>query len=1113
MNIGKGEVVSILIPRCNYMVTASLGVLKSGAAYQPLDPTYPAERLNFMMKDADCRLLIADEALLEKVSDYKGPVLLTKDIPGLKDSGKLEKNPSPEDLFILLYTSGSTGTPKGVMLEHGSIANFCYWYRNYYNLDENSRVAAYASYGFDANMMDMYPALTNGACVCIIDEEMRLDLMAMEEWFNKLNITHSFITTQVGRQFYTTANTTSLKYLSVGGEKLVPVQPLDKADKKPVLYNGYGPTECTIFSTITPVNRIYNRVPIGTPLSNYKCYVVDANMRRLPPLVPGELLISGRGVSRGYLNRPDLTQKVFIANPFSSEKDYIRAYHTGDIVRLLPDGKIDFIGRNDGQVKVRGFRVELSEIEAVIREFPGIKDATVAAFDNPAGGKFIAAYVVSHDSIDKDALRKFIGERKPPYMIPSAIMQLDKIPLNQNSKVNRKALPLPTLSSDREKKAPANDIQRQIMGIVKEALGHDDFGVDTDLYEAGLTSITSIRLSVLIGRAFNRVMKTSDLKGNSTVEKLETFMTGSKSTENPEHEILQSYPLSASQQGVFIDTIANNGTTIYNIPFLFHLGDEIDINRLHEALKKVIEAHPYLKVRLSMNEDGEIHQIRDDTSALNISVLNTFEPEKLLSPFDVLKENLARFSIHDSPQGKYLFMDLHHLIADGTSIMILLEDLDRAYSGELLEGETYSAYDAALDGETAEQGEAHNQAAKFFDNIFSECGGSTDIPYDLQGGSPSAGTFSVNGTDTREEVKQFCNKLGITENVFFLGAFGIALSRETGKTKPVFTTIYNGRNDSRLARTVGMLVKTLPVMCDTALPTGEYFRTLQSQLLGMMDNDIYSFSEISSAYSIEPNTMIDFRGDAFSVKSVCGQEAEQIFLPLNAAKTPLSISIDGNKNGYRYEMEYRSDLYSNEKMKQVMYLFSKTVNELISGKNPSELSATESPITGSAWEEPFISVTERFERQAEINPNHIAVICCNEKYSFAELNNRANKIAHSLIKHGVRKENIVAVMLHRCIDVYASRQAVLKAGGAFLCIAPDYPDDRVRFILEDAGVKVIITSEHIRKERSSLFESAGCSAFTVNELADNPNSDNPGLEINEHDLCYCIYTSGSTGKP
>ncbi|MBQ4469597.1 MAG: amino acid adenylation domain-containing protein, partial [Synergistaceae bacterium] len=430
MNIGKGEVVSILIPRCNYMVTASLGVLKSGAAYQPLDSTYPAERLNFMMKDADCRLLIADEALLEKVSDYKGPVLLTKDIPGLKDSGKLEKNPSPEDLFILLYTSGSTGTPKGVMLEHGSIANFCCWYRNYYNLDENSRVAAYASYGFDANMMDMYPALTNGACVCIIDEEMRLDLMAMEEWFNKLNITHSFITTQVGRQFYTTANTTSLTYLSVGGEKLVPVQPLDKADKKPVLYNGYGPTECTIFSTITPVNRMYDRVPIGVPLSNYKCYVVDSNMRRLPPLVPGELLISGRGVGRGYLNRPDLTQKVFIANPFSSEKDYIRAYRTGDIVRLLPDGKIDFIGRNDGQVKVRGFRVELSEIEAVIREFPGIKDATVAAFDNPAGGKFIAAYVVSHDSIDKDALRKFIGERKPPYMIPSAFMQIDKIPLN-----------------------------------------------------------------------------------------------------------------------------------------------------------------------------------------------------------------------------------------------------------------------------------------------------------------------------------------------------------------------------------------------------------------------------------------------------------------------------------------------------------------------------------------------------------------------------------------------------------------------------------------------------------------------------------------------------------
>ena len=273
---------------------------------------------------------------------------------------KTSDRPGPEDLFILLYTSGSTGVPKGVMLEHGNLSNFCAWYRDYYRLDETCRVAAYASYGFDACMMDMYPALTTGACLCIVEEEIRLDLMTLEKWYRRRGITHAFMTTQICRQFYTMTSLPQLRYLSAGGEKLVPVTPKSDGTK---LINGYGPTECTIFSTTMPVDRIYGRVPIGRPLNNYKCYVMDKNMHRLPPLVPGELLIAGRGVGRGYLNRPDLTEKAFIRNPFSDDPAYVRAYCTGDIVRLLPDGTIDFLGRNDGQVKVRGFRIELAEVE------------------------------------------------------------------------------------------------------------------------------------------------------------------------------------------------------------------------------------------------------------------------------------------------------------------------------------------------------------------------------------------------------------------------------------------------------------------------------------------------------------------------------------------------------------------------------------------------------------------------------------------------------------------------------------------------------------------------------------------------------------------------------
>ena len=368
-------------------------------------------------------------------------MLKTQDIPALPACEKLSDHPDPEDMFVLLYTSGSTGVPKGVILEHRNLCNLACMACDSYGIDENTRSATYASFGFDATLLDTWPALTHGGCVYIIEEEIRLDLMAMEAWFNRHGITHSVMTTQVARQFYLNAKVPSLRSLTAGGEKLVPVQPI--ADG-PIFYNGYGPSECTVTCSMQPVDRLYDRIPVGKALPNVKLYVVDENMNRLPPLVPGELLIAGRGVGRGYLNRPDLTEKAFIKNPFSDEPDYARAYRTGDVVRLLPDGSYDFVGRNDGQVKVRGFRIELTEVEGVIREFPGIRDATVHAFEDEATGeKYIAAYVVSDSEVDIDALNDFIRERKPPYMVPAITMQLERIPLTQNGKVNKRALPKP----------------------------------------------------------------------------------------------------------------------------------------------------------------------------------------------------------------------------------------------------------------------------------------------------------------------------------------------------------------------------------------------------------------------------------------------------------------------------------------------------------------------------------------------------------------------------------------------------------------------------------------------------------------------------------------------
>ena len=513
------EVVSVLIGRNTWMTKASLAAMKAGCAYQPLDPSYPSERLNFMSQDARAKLLIADSEFLPLVGDYKGPVLKTEDLEELPYAPCTAPGPKPESLYILLYTSGSTGKPKGCMLEQRNLVNFCAWYQDYYGLKAGDRVAAFASYGFDANMMDQYPALTSGACVCIIPEDVRHDLAALDRFITENGVTHSFMTTQVGVMYARNfPGNKSLQHLSVGGEKLVSMPPPSYA-----FYNGYGPTECTIFSTVFHVLEREDNIPIGHPLSNVQLYVVDHYMRRLPVGAAGELLIGGAGVGRGYLNNPEKTAESFIENPFMPG---VRMYRSGDIVRYRPDGNIEFVGRKDRQVKIRGFRIELKEVEAVLQEVPGIKEVTVQAFDAPSGGKFLAAYVVMKEgALDPKAAGDFIRERKPPYMVPAAWVQLDAIPLNVNQKVDVRALPPATPSSTDDYIAPSNETEKALCDIFAEILGVERVGATESFFDLGGTSLMVTNVMVEADKK-DLHFAYSDVFSHPSARALSSFLKG-----------------------------------------------------------------------------------------------------------------------------------------------------------------------------------------------------------------------------------------------------------------------------------------------------------------------------------------------------------------------------------------------------------------------------------------------------------------------------------------------------------------------------------------------------------------------------------------------------------
>ena len=1106
--IGSEDVVSILIPRCEYMAIAPMGVIKAGAAYQPLDPTYPRDRLMYMMEDSSAKLLIVDRELLPLVDGYKGPVLFTDQIWQLEDRDVVLKKPQLHDLFILLYTSGSTGVPKGCMLEYGNITAFCHWFKRYYGIDSECRIAAYASFGFDACMMDIYGAITNGAQLHIIPEEIRLDFIGLQRYFEENGITHSFMTTQVGRQFALEMDCKSLRYLSVGGEKLVPCEP----PKDYKFINAYGPTEATIFTTVFEVDKYYPNVPIGKALDNVKLYITDKLGHMLPPGACGELMITGWQVSRGYLNKPEKTAEVYTKNLYDDTPGYEVMYHSGDVARFLPDGNIQIIGRKDSQVKIRGFRIELSEVEEVIRRYEGIRDATVVAFDDPNGGKYIAAYVVSDSTVDINALNDFIKETKPAYMVPAVTMQIDKIPLNQNQKVNKKALPLP------EKKAaeiikPENEVQQILFDCIAEVLGYTDFGITTDIYEAGLTSITAIKLNILISKAFDIVIKTSDIKNHPTIRMMEEFVkTAGKESKR---EVQESYPLTNTQEGIFIECTANMGSTIYNIPYLLKLDNKVDLDRLAEAIDSTVEAHPYLKTRLFMDDNGNVLQKRNDGLSYKTPILNGMNRDTLVRPYMLFNEQLFRFEIYRTCDGNYLFLDLHHIVADGTSLAIIINDINRAYSGEKLEPEGYTSYDLALDNRDALAGDIYKNAENYYKSVFEHAGGSISFYPDKNGAAPTAELYH---RETRsisvQDVKEFCKKHGITENVFFISAFGITLGKYNFKKDAVFTTIYHGRNDSRLSETVGMLVKTLPVFCDFSGTAKDCLSGVQKQLIDSMNNDIYPFSQISHEFDIKADAMVIYQGDNFAFDTIGGEYAQEEPVSLNMAKAPVSVSISIEKNRFVFEIEYRGDMYHEETIRYLADNLETTAEGILRECDPADirLMFEEKTQMEDIPEHAGKTFIDLFKEMAARYPDRPAVRDDSGDFTYRELDRMSDYIAQKLTENGFGPEQAAGILCGRTKEYTVAYVGVMKAGGAYVPLDPEYPQSRIEYMLKDSGARNLLVIDQYQ----NLVEFYDGNVISLDSVPDEAEDFELSAELispKPENLAYMIYTSGSTGKP
>ena len=1131
--LGLEDVVSVLIPRCEWMAIASLGVLKAGCAYQPLDPTYPKERLNFMMQDANAKLLIADEELRSIVDEYQGDVLLTKDFVQCAAVPQQPTGPTPKSLFILLYTSGSTGVPKGCQLTHGNLVCFCHWYQRYYDLKPEHRVAAYASYGFDACMMDMYPALTCGATLYIVPEELRLDLVALNDYFESEHITNGFMTTQVAYQFATNIESHSLNYLSTGGEKLAGLTP----PKGYKLVNVYGPTETTVLVTVYPVEQKKQDIPIGRAIDNMRLYVVDPQGHRLPVGAAGELWISGPQVSRGYLNRPEKTAEVYIGNPFTDNDKYARIYRSGDIVRYLPDGNIQFVGRRDGQVKIRGFRIELKEVEAVIREYPGIKDATVQAFDEEGGnGKFIAAYIVSDEKIDIEALNNFILDQKPPYMVPAATMQIDAIPLNQNQKVNKRALPKPVMSvavpQQLTEQAPLNVLEQELHEMIAGILNNADFGITTVLGYVGLTSISAIKLAVQANKRYGVTLDSKSLVKTGTLQSIENeilkgFMTQDSSQDKaPEPSVPKSVPLSFAQQGVFTECQANPDAVQYNIPLAFRFPKEIGEEQLANAVRKVVDAHPYILCHFVADGDNGIIQepIPGFTLEIPVSTMTADELEaykkQFVRPFDLEKGPCVRFEIIKT-DALTLLADMHHLVSDGASFDLFITQLTQALDGTAPEREDYTYYDFVRDEEVTPETES------FFERQMAEVEEPTQlIPDVFEQHLPHTQKSVFAATDI-QAVKEFAQKNGITPAAVYLGASFITFGRFVCEDLVSIVTVSNGRSNIKVSNTMGMFVNTLPLVTtlDNHEKTSDFLRRVSQNFSDTIEHENYPFARIAARYDFHPQISYTYQIGVLNDYRTKYGAVEMEGLALELAKLPVAVYIVGTEDEARIKVDYDTALFSEEMMLGLARGIENVVRTLMESDNLSQVSLTgkeEWKVLDSfnaAWDLDFDkadTVVTVFRRNAKSQPDKVAAVFKDKAYTYRELDELTDRLAAKLYAHAcqatgksVLAEEVVSILLNRNENVFVLPLAAVKAGLAYEPLDPSYPKERLNFMVKDAGACLLLAEESLL----GLVDEYDGPTLTVEALyaedcqAEVPQGPSP------EDLLIMLYTSGSTGLP
>jgi amino acid adenylation domain-containing protein len=1141
-------VIGVLLPKSDQAILSFLAILKLGGTYLPIDTRYPAERIRYIIENSELQLLIHNQDPLSFTSCEQLNIQEMNCL-GLPTENLRDK-PSSRSVAYMIYTSGSTGTPKGVMIEHRSNVNMSLSLIRTFGITPADHIVWFSSIAFDASISEIMMALHSGACLCIPEQGVIEDKTRFISYLKDCEASVVIFPPSYLNQLQA-EELTGLRCLITAGEEANPGKANEVMQQGIAYFNAYGPTEYAVCATIykgIPFTEKPLRLPIGRPISNTCAYILNDYLQPLPIGVTGKLYLSGAGIARGYKNKADLTTAKFIAHPFVPGE---RLYDTGDMAAWLTDGSIDFLGRSDHQVKLRGFRIETEEIAHCISRYSSDIQQTVVTTGEMNGNTVLIAYWVSKKAIDKSKLREFLSSQLPEYMVPSFFIPLHQFPVTVNGKIDRQKLP-GIQDQDRMRKAyiaPATATEKKLAKIWEEILGIEKIGIHDDFFELGGNSL-------MIGQIINRAYKQLGIQitfksffSGPTIHQLSNAFTPEKfyrAIEKAEKQL--SYAVTPSQSRLWILSQLDGGNIAYNMPAAVKLLGEMNVPKFSASFQQLIQRHEILRTGFKIADDGELKQYIVPSAKVTFKIaevdLSNASPEELerylisqnADPFDLSVAPLIKASLIRLKVSEYIFfLSLHHIIGDGWSTEILIEEVIKMYNALLQDKKArlprlsiqYKDYAAWLNTQLKTD-EKYRAAEKYWMQQLSG-----ELPALVLPGSharPVVQTYKGDhirhlfSPDFSNKLKTFAQEQRLTLFTVLNAGISILLHNYSGQDDIIIGTPVAGREHPNLENQLGLYLNTLALRM--RFEEEDRFSDILSRqketLSDAYEHQHYPFDLLVNQLNLKRDSSRSAIFDVMIILQNQSQlktihhhqlEALEIFpFEFNSKTSQFDITFIFSEldSGLQLNIQYNTDLYDRFLIERIFGHFENLLLQMLDnpGKQASQAiytTAAERKLVLEEFNHTKVehpankTLTDLFEEQVQRSPSATAVVYEHILLTYRELNEKANRLASYLRgNYDIQPDRFIGIQLERSEQMIIAMLGVMKSGAAYVPLDPSYPPERLQFIEKDSNCMLIVNASVLNE---------------IDSRKDSYSAANPPRIHQPHDLAYLIYTSGTTGYP